>query len=112
MIHTASFEQGEENSNILRLIQDKLALFGDELHKLKEATTILELALWKIRINENSSQQKMACRWKKIKTDDSSIRQQCRVTCGADVIISNVLPHLISTGDDLTPMNPTPMTRA
>ena len=39
------------------------------------------------------------------------IQQQCRVTCGADVIIRHVLPYLISTGDDvLYPINP--MTRA
>ena len=35
---------------------------------------------------------------KKIKTDESITRQQCRVTCGADVIIGPVLQFLIATG--------------
>jgi len=100
MIHTADFDWEEDNSGILNGIRDKLAHFEDELPKLMDATTILELALWKMRINENSSQQKMAGRRKKIKTEGTSTRQQCRVTCGADVIIGHVLPFLISTGDD------------
>jgi hypothetical protein len=85
---------------ILRSIQEKLIHFEDELPKLKDATTILELALWKMRINENSSQQKKAHRQKKIKTEGASNHRQCRVTCGADIIIRHVLPYLISTGDD------------
>ena len=100
MIHTADFDWEEDNSGILNGIRDKLAHFEDELPKLKEVTTILELALWKMRINENSSQHTTIGRWKKIKTEGTSIRQQCRVTCGADVIIGHVLPFLISTGDD------------
>lgn len=35
-------------------------------------------------------------RQKKIKTDESSSRQHCRVTCGADVVIGHVLPLLIA----------------
>ena len=54
--------------------------------------------LWKNRINEN--QHTTINRRKKIKTGDASIRWQCRVTCGADVIIGHVLPYLISTGND------------
>jgi len=101
MIHTADFEDYyEDNLDILNGIRDKLAHFEDELPKLIEATTILELALWKMRINENSSQQKsFRCR-KKIKTEGTSIRQQCLVTCCAEVVIGHVLPFLISTGDD------------
>jgi len=34
-------------------------------------------------------------RRKKIKTEDASIRQQCRITCGDDVIIGHVLPYLL-----------------
>ena len=35
-----------------------------------------------------------------IKTDESSTRQQCRLTCGADVVIQHVLPYLIITVAD------------
>ena len=50
----------KDNSDILRSIQGKIASFEVELPQLKEATTILELALWKIMS----------------KTDESSIRRQ------------------------------------
>jgi len=96
MIHTAAFVYGGDNTVILREIQDKLAHFEYEMPRLKEATSILEIALWKMKINEKSHNYKNQTRHKKIKTDDSSIRSQSRVTCGADVIIRHVLPFLIS----------------
>lgn len=71
--------------------EDKLAHFEDELPKLMEATTILKLAFWKMRINEYSSQQKKAGCRKKIMTEGTRIQQEYRVTCGANVIIGHVL---------------------
>jgi hypothetical protein len=106
MIQTANFKYDENNSDILRSIQEKLAHLEDELPKLKEATTILELALWKKRINDTSHQQKKFRRQKEIKVEEASPRQQFRVTCGADVIIGHVMPYLISTGDDYYAMLP------
>jgi hypothetical protein len=100
MIYTVDFNADEDNFDILQSIRLKLSRFEDELPKLKEATTILELALWKNRINENNNQHTTIDRRKKIKTGDASIRRQCRVTCGADVIIGHVLPYLITTGND------------
>jgi hypothetical protein len=97
MIQTADYKRGKDNSDILHRIRHKLVFFEDELTILKEATTILELALWKKRINDTNHKQKTACHQKKVKV---STRQQCRVTCGADVIIGYVMPYLISTGDD------------
>jgi hypothetical protein len=99
MIQTSNFQYNEDNLSILREIRAKLASFEDELPILKEVTTILELALWKMKMtmNENIHQEVVATKCqKKIKTDKSITRQQCRVTCGADVIISNVLPYIIS----------------
>ena len=97
MIRTAHFDREDSRDNLHR-IRDKLAYFEGELPRLKEVTSILELALWKKRINENSSQQKSTRFKKRIKTDESSIRSQYRVSCGADIVISNVLPYLISFG--------------
>jgi hypothetical protein len=91
MIHTAVFEYDEDNSVILREIRDKIAHFEDEFPKLKEATTILELALWKMKMNGQSLKETT-----KIKSDESSSRQQCRITCGADLVIGHVLPFLIT----------------
>jgi hypothetical protein len=53
MIHTAAFICAVDNTVILREIREKLAHFDCELHRLKEMTSILELALWKMNINDN-----------------------------------------------------------
>jgi hypothetical protein len=81
---------------ILREIRSKLDHFEDELSQLKEVTTILELALWKMKMNEKSHQDIATKSQKRRKTDESSTQQQCRVTCGADVVIGHVLPFLIT----------------
>jgi hypothetical protein len=75
MIWTANFKRGRDNSVILREIQEKLAHFEGELPKLKEASTILELALWKVRMNDNELQEGTHDP-KKFKTDESSFRRQ------------------------------------
>ena len=43
MIHTASFAGGQNNSHILCRIRAQIAHFEDELPRLKDATTILEV---------------------------------------------------------------------
>jgi hypothetical protein len=96
MIYTADYKHNEDNHSILNRIQDKLAHYEDELPKLKEATTILELALWKMKINEHSLEENTTRHQKKIKTNHSIFRQQCHVSCGADVVIVHVLPFLIT----------------
>ena len=102
MIKTSKFEYNRDNLVILREIRAKLASFGGELIQLKEATTILELALWKMKMNEKKSNQDIATQsQKRIKTGESITRQQCHVTCGADVVIGPVLQFLIATGDEI-----------
>ena len=91
----SNFENYGDNLDILREIQSKLAHFEGELPKLKEVTTILELAMWKMKLNEKSPYMATQ-RQKKIKTDESNTRQHCRVSCGADVVIGHVLPFLIA----------------
>jgi hypothetical protein len=90
MIYTSTFDMRRDNSDILREISSKFAHFEEELTKLKEVTTMLELALWKMKMNENGHQD-MATH------DDSNVRSQDRVTCGADVVIGHVLPFIINT---------------
>lgn len=59
MIQTAAFDSRRDSAAlILRSICGKLAHFEDELPKLKEMTTILELVLWKSWMNENIPQGK------------------------------------------------------
>ena len=99
MIRSAEFNYGYENRSILRRIRTRLAHFEDELPKFEEVSTILELALWKVRMAVND-QEIPSRRQKKVKTDEASSRKQCRVTCGADVIIRLVLPFLITAEID------------
>jgi hypothetical protein len=94
MIHTADYKHNEDNRIILNRIRDKLAYFEDELPKLKEATSILEIALWKMKINNNSLEENSTRSQKKVKIEESDIRSKCRITCGADVVIGHVLPFL------------------
>jgi hypothetical protein len=100
MIHTADYKWRWDNSVILNEIQEKLAYFDNEYPKLEEVTTILELTLWKLKMDEVIQEEKMIQNQRKMKADESSYRRQCRITCGAGVIIRHVLPYLISTGND------------
>ena len=87
MIHTADFASGGGTQHIISRIRAKVVQFEDELPKLREVTRILELALWKVRMDEKSYRRNMTrsiCQMKMM-SDESDIRQQCRVTCGADV---------------------------
>ena len=97
MIQTADYIYNRDNQSIVYGIQRRIAYFEDELSKLKEATTMLELTLWKMKMSENGHNIKNQthCQ-KKMKADDSSSRSQNRVTCGADFVIGHVLPFLIS----------------
>jgi hypothetical protein len=96
LIHTANYKWEEDNHSILYGIQEKLAYFEDTLFQLEEATTIIELALWKTRLDESIHKRRTTYRPKKFKSDVSDVRRQCRVSCGADVIIRLVLPFLIT----------------
>ena len=67
------------------LIHSKLATYELEYPKLKNAAFLLELALWKSKIDEQ------------MVDDTIDWRGQCRVNCGGDVIIPNVLPYIITS---------------
>jgi hypothetical protein len=168
MINTATFAMRRDNSAILRGIRSKLAHFEDRLSKLKKVTTIIELALWKMKISQikntelaggtipdqtpktptqayeyevdtrargaaevyvllERNQSSLSIHvgmsnamraanynaeeamdetlvtqvYREIDRmkEEASVRQQCRVTCGADVVIRHVLPYLISVVD-------------
>jgi hypothetical protein len=67
----------------------KLQYYESEYRKLKESTSLLELALWKARISAMGEGNKI------MKMDQSDFRLQCRISCGADHVIENVLPYLL-----------------
>jgi hypothetical protein len=63
---------------------------------LKEAMTLLELALWKAKLLNEADEKKCNVNvvTKKAKIDVQSARKEHRVTCGASIVIKNVLPFL------------------
>ena len=78
----------EEREQLCRLITDYAQLY---YHNLKEATTLIELALWKVkvdelniaRINTNRNCQKRGRDQRKANVEGST-REECRVKCGAE----------------------------
>jgi len=60
---------------------------------MKYATSQLELALWNKKIEESVHVRKRPRKAKKY--DASSFRKQCRVNCGASIVIPLVLPFLL-----------------
>ena len=69
----------------IRTVYSKLAAY----EIAKESTSILELALWKAKIDENSNKRA------RVSGEVISYKEQCRINCGADIIIRNVLPYLV-----------------
>jgi hypothetical protein len=65
----------------------KLEYYESEYQKLKESTSLLELALWKMNIDASNIDNGVAM------GDDN--RLECRTNCGADFVIENVLPYLL-----------------
>ena len=63
---------------------------------LKEASTLLELALWKAKLDEDKVEDLLKVMSKKAKIDNESARQERRVIYGASmsIVIKNVLPFL------------------
>ena len=68
---------------------------------VKEAMTLLELALWKAKLDEEfgfeealSKEVSESNTAKKAKIDMKAARQEQRITSGANIVIKNVLPFL------------------
>jgi len=79
----------------------KLSMYEAKYQELKEAMTMIELVLWKNKYSEASNSKQEVGSSKKMKFGESTItREQSRVSCGANIVIENVLPYLISVPAD------------
>jgi len=78
-------EEGKNKMRETRAVYDRLATY----ESIKEGTSILELALWKAKIDDNSRNKRARV------GEGVSYKEQCRVNCGADIVIRNVLPYLL-----------------
>mmetsp|Transcript_13098 Transcript_13098/g.16688 ORF Transcript_13098/g.16688 Transcript_13098/m.16688 type:complete len:111 (+) Transcript_13098:1-333(+) len=62
---------------------------------LKQAATLLELAIWKAKLDEEDMAHSLETKpAQRAKLSDDSIRKDQRVTSGASIVIKNVLPFL------------------
>mmetsp|Transcript_21454 Transcript_21454/g.32129 ORF Transcript_21454/g.32129 Transcript_21454/m.32129 type:complete len:325 (+) Transcript_21454:95-1069(+) len=64
---------------------------------LKEVTVLLELALWKARLDDDDDEggdDSFEAPAKKVKVDVDRTRIERRITSGANIVIKNVLPFL------------------
>ena len=88
----------EELEQLCQLITDYAQLYSQQL---KEATTLIGLALWKakvdesnlMRINVDGNCQKMGRDKKRVKVE-SLTREECRVKCGAEEVVPSILSYL------------------
>ena len=68
-------------------IHSKLIFYEDECDRLKDAAFLLELVLWKTKVDE-------------LEASTADVRGQCRINCGAGIIIPNVLPYLTANVEE------------
>ena len=68
------------------LVQKLLEHKQSQLDQLQEASTSLELALWKAKIGEYAADNDVD-----MSNDD---RKQCRMGCGADIVVPNAMSYL------------------
>eukprot|EP00984_Skeletonema_dohrnii_P009635 scaffold3689_cov107-Skeletonema_dohrnii-CCMP3373.AAC.9 len=91
---TPAYEKSGEIQQWMESVIDKMDHYKAEHHRyVKEAATLLELALWKAKLGEKED---TCAEWraKKAKIDPESARKEKRITCGADVVTKNVFPFL------------------
>ena len=75
--------------------RSKLVKYEKEYSNLKEATTLIELVLWKKMMNDQCREQRC----------NKEMTNNLRVNCGADIVIGHMLPYLMPAcpTDDITP---------
>ena len=64
--------------------------------RLKDATYLLEMALWKSKIDESMQNHDDFGQNEQMEDIAAAMRRECLINCGADVIIPNVLSYLIA----------------
>ena len=74
-------------------VSSKLSGYEKEYINLREATTVIELTLWNNQMTENLRVNGQPSK-KRVKMEEADLRKQCRVNCGANIIIEHVMPFL------------------
>ena len=92
--NTRGNEKANEIQRWMDSVIDKMDHYKENHRRyVKEGITLLELALWKAKLGEKE-ESSVEGKTKKAKIDAESARKGKRITCGADMVIKNVLPFL------------------
>ena len=93
--NTPANEKADKIRQLMNSVIDRLDHYKAEHYRyVKEGITLLELALWKAKLGEKEDDCGGEGRSKKAKVDAERSRRDKRITCGADMVIKNVLPFL------------------
>ena len=90
-METVSSAPSLELAALFDTIHSKLTNYEREYRLLNDISFIVELALWKFKVDEF-----MIAQAQHDGQDTADMRGQCRINCGAEVVILNVLPFLIA----------------
>ena len=91
---TPTNNKTEEIREWMEMVLDKMDQYKAEHYRyVKEGVSLLELALWKAKLHEKEESSEEG-KTRKVKVDSKSARKERRITCGADIVIKNVLPFL------------------
>ena len=91
-----SLQKAEAIQHWITRVPSRMEHYKSEHQVLvKEAMTLLELALWKAKLLDDRGEKNCVnVGTKKVKIDAEATRKEHRVTCGASIVIKNVLPFL------------------
>lgn len=95
---TYHLRKTEELQSFIQGVHRRLEYYKSEHRRiLREASTLLELALWKKAILDDNIEEEdrsLEPKAKRAKIDREGARQHLRIKSGADVVVKNVLPYL------------------
>jgi len=92
MTYSKAVASADRKAHLNELLSE-LEQYETKYHGMIDATSQLELALWNKKIEERLQTRKRHRKAKKV--DLSSFRSQCRVSCGASIVIPLVLSYLL-----------------
>jgi hypothetical protein len=100
ILPNTQYEKTEVIQQWMRSVLQRIEHFKSKHYTLlKKFTTLLELALWKVKLDESQDERSIGSDQpaKKSRIDIMAARQEKRITSGANIVITNVLPFLMLT---------------
>jgi hypothetical protein len=86
VVNNINWDKVDSIRSSLLLFEEKFACYESEYRFLEESATLLELALWKVNMNELSPNNEM---------ENTDTRKQYCVSYGAEFVVPHVLSFLL-----------------